>query len=565
MSVLHGLNNLMLQIAKRIIRWRGVSTDAELRSSQEGAPRHELNGKAGTFISEVSEPSFELIVNSTPALIWSARPDGQNEWVSRPFLEYVGCSPEQLRGWGWMNVIHPDDRSGIATVLKDGAASREIRHVEARIRRNDGEYHWCLFTAKSVLDEFDNARWYGISTDIEEQKRAGEQLRRSEAFLAEGQYLAQIGNFSWRQAANEIIWSDPLYRIFELDPAIPVTLDMIAARVHPDDIPLMGEMIERAQAGDTDFEYQHRILMPDSSTKCVHLIAHRVHGPPHEVEYIGAVLDVTQRRLSEEALTNARSELAHVARVMSLGTLTASIAHEVNQPLSGIITNAGTCLRMLAADPPNIEGARETARRTIRDGHRAADVIARLRALFSKRPTTIESVDLNKTALEVIALLRSDLCKERIVLSTELAGELPPARGDRVQLQQVIMNLLRNATDALSTIEGRPRLLQIRTELDDQDHIRLTVRDAGVGLQTEDTERIFDAFHTTKGEGMGMGLSISRTIIESHDGRLTASSNDGPGASFVFTIPAYRSESAGTEEAGPAFTGQNGSNDCRGE
>jgi signal transduction histidine kinase len=222
---------------------------------------------------------------------------------------------------------------------------------------------------------------------------------------------------------------------------------------------------------------------------------------------------------------------------MSLGALTASIAHELNQPLSGIITNASTCLRMLNADPPNVGGARETARRTIRDGNRASEVITRLRALFSKNGATIESVDLNEATREVIALLQSEHQRSRIILRTELADDLPPVTGDRVQLQQVILNLLVNASDAMSGIDDRQRQLVIRTERDAEDCVRLTVQDAGVGFDPQDADRLFESFYTTKNDGMGIGLSVSRSIIESHHGRLGASLNNGPGATFSFSIP----------------------------
>ena len=220
--------------------------------------------------------------------------------------------------------------------------------------------------------------------------------------------------------------------------------------------------------------------------------------------------------------------------------MTASIAHEVNQPLSGIITNASTCLRMLAADPPNVDGARETARRTIRDGNRASDVITRLRALFGKKDATTGPVDLNSAAREVIALSLSELQRSRVVLRTEFADDLPLVMGDRVQLQQVILNLVRNAADAMSNVDDRPRQLVIRTERDENDHVRLTVQDAGVGFEPQDAERLFDAFYTTKSEGMGIGLSVSRSIIERHHGRLWAAPNDGPGATFSFSIPCGR-------------------------
>jgi len=244
-----------------------------------------------------------------------------------------------------------------------------------------------------------------------------------------------------------------------------------------------------------------------------------------------------ERRHSEEALDKARSELAHVTRVMSLGALTASIAHEVNQPLSGIITNASTCMRMLDADPPNVDGARETARRTIRDGHRAADVITRLRALFSKKDGTSELVDLNQATREVIALSRRELERNRVILRTQLADNLPRVTGDRVQLQQVILNLLRNSSDAMSAVNDRPRELVFKTELEDGDHVRLSVRDTGKGFDPQTMDRLFHAFYTTKDGGMGMGLSVSRSIIENHQGRLWATANDGPGVTFMFTIP----------------------------
>jgi signal transduction histidine kinase len=217
--------------------------------------------------------------------------------------------------------------------------------------------------------------------------------------------------------------------------------------------------------------------------------------------------------------------------------LTASIAHEVNQPLSGIITNASTCLRMLAADPPNVEGARETARRTIRDGNRASDVIARVRALFSKKEPAIEAVDLSEVTREVMALSLSDLQRNRVVLQSALAEDLPAITGDRIQLQQVILNLLRNASDAMADVHDRPRQLLVRTEREDGDRVRVSVRDAGVGVDPQNVDKLLDAFYTTKTDGMGIGLSISRSIIERHHGRLWAEANDGPGATFSFSIP----------------------------
>jgi C4-dicarboxylate-specific signal transduction histidine kinase len=222
---------------------------------------------------------------------------------------------------------------------------------------------------------------------------------------------------------------------------------------------------------------------------------------------------------------------------MSLGALTASIAHEVNQPLSGIVTNAGTCLRMLSATPPNIEIAKETARRTIRDGNRAADVITRLRSLFSNKTISREAVDLNEAAREVLALTARDLQTGGVVVRTEFTDGLPLVSGDRIQLQQVIMNLLRNASDAMRDIDDRPRRLRISTTTTENGDVKLTVQDVGIGLGADGPERIFQAFYTTKGDGMGIGLSVSRSIIESHGGRLWVEANDGPGTTLSFIVP----------------------------
>lgn len=369
--------------------------------------------------------------------------------------------------------------------------------------------------------------------------RSEEELRRSEAFLAEGQRLSLTGTFSWNVATDAMTWSEELYRIYELEVGVPVTLDLSRGRVHPEDIGLIErlKMLDRAPDRGNAVEWPYRLLMPDASIKYLHAVAHATRDQDGQLEYIAAVQDVTARRLSEEALAKASSELAKVSRVTSLGVLTASIAHEVNQPLSGIITNAGTCLRMLDASPPDIEGARETARRTIRDGNRAADVITRLRALFSKEEFTPEALDLNEVMREVIALAESDLQRNLVTLQSELAADLPSSIGDRIQLQQVVLNLVRNATDAMASVHDRPRRLLIKTEREEPHGVRVTVRDSGVGIDPQSMNKVLDAFYTTKSDGMGIGLSVSQSIIDRHHGRLWGEPNDGPGATFAFSIP----------------------------
>jgi len=465
-----------------------------------------------------------------------------------------GLAPGSFDGTykGWKKMMYAPDWPTVVEAIQHAHQTGTVE-AEYRVVWPDGSLHWLSTNGRMFFDgEGNPLRMVGFTSDVTRRKQAEEALRRSQAFLTEGQQLARMGNFSWQVATKNITWSEQLYRIFDFESSVPMTLELIATRVHPDDMPMIYDMAERAERGEKDFEYEHRLLMPDRSIKHLHVVAHRTYDQDGRLEYIGAVQDVTERRLSEEALSKVRSELAHVTRVTSLGTLTASIAHEVNQPLSGIITNASTCLRMLAADPPNVEGARETARRTIRDGNRASEVISRLRALFGKKEPTNEPVDLNEAAREVIALSLSELHRKQVVSQSDFDEDLPTVMGDRVQLQQVILNLLLNASDAMNDIADRPRLVVIKTEPYEGNHVRLTVKDAGVGLEPENVGKLFDAFYTTKNSGMGIGLSVSRSIIESHHGRLWAMPNeDEPGATFSFSIP-FATDGAMTAQAGSA-------------
>ena len=364
-------------------------------------------------------------------------------------------------------------------------------------------------------------------------------LRQSEAFLVEAQRLSSTGSFSWCLATDHLIWSEEMYRIFGFDRHLPITLDRLLTRVHPDDLSLVTGMIERARREGSGYayEYEYRLLLPDSSVKYLHVRAHGTQDQNGDIEVIGAIQDVTDRRVSQLALDQARSELAHMARVTSLGALTASIAHELNQPLAGIITNAGTCVRMLGSNPPNITGALETARRTIRDGNRASEVISGLRALFTRKGAATEALDLNEAAREVLALTVNELQRNQVVLRLDLQDDLPAVMGNRVQLQQVILNLVMNASDAMSGIEDRSRVLLVKTKADQLHQITLSVADTGVGVGAEAVNQLFESFYTTKPEGLGIGLFVSRFIIESHQGSLQARPNDGPGVTFLFSIP----------------------------
>jgi PAS domain S-box-containing protein len=484
--------------------------------------------------------------NVVGIVMWNL--EGTITGANEAFLRMVQYRREDLATsrLRWMDLTpaewHARDEGAITELRTTGI----FRPFEKEYFRKDGSRVPVLLGG--ALFEGSGNEGVAFVLDLSEQKRAERALRRSEAFLAEGQRLGQIGSYSWRVATNEITWSEQLYRIYELQIGVPVTLEMIRTRVHPEDVTLYEKMIEqvRGGAGGKDFEWHYRLLMPDHSIKYLHAVARATRDQDDQLEYIAAIQNVTARRLTEEARDKARSELAHVARVMSLGTLAASIAHEINQPLSGIVTNASTCLRMLAADPPSVEGARETARRTIRDCNRATDVITRLRGLYSRKAPSPEPMDLNEAAREVIALSLSQLQRNQVMLRQELADNLPLVTGDRVQLQQVILNLIANASEAMSRVNDRPRELLIRTEREG-DRICLTVKDVGVGFAPHAADRLFESFYTTKAGGMGIGLSVSRSIIDAHQGRLWAALNQGPGSTFSFAIPCGAECLAGAE------------------
>ncbi len=384
-----------------------------------------------------------------------------------------------------------------------------------------------------------------LRTEIAERKRAEQELKRSEArhrlvVEAASDAVISIDEHGMITLANPATKS-----VFGHEPAELIGKPLTV---------LMPEAMSTLhQAGYKRYlETGERRL----NWRGTEVIARRANGTDFPVEvsfgemtahegkiFTGFIRDISEKkraqddwRQAQEELRHTQAELARMMRVMTMGQLTASIAHEVSQPLSGIIMNASTCLRMLHSDPPNLDGARETVRRTLRDGNRATDVITRLRTLFSKKQTNIEPVDLNEAAGEVIVLLSGELKKNSVILQQQFGDTLPPVMGDRVQLQQVILNLVRNASDAMADVNDRPRRLLVRTQTEGDD-VHVFVQDSGVGFDPETADRLFESFFTTKQEGMGVGLSLSRSIVEAHRGRLWAARNEGPGATFAFCIP----------------------------
>ena len=481
------------------------------------------------------------LLDSIPGLVALLTVTGEVDFVNRHILDYTGQTLDELKQWGTNGTVHAEDLPHVAQVFGHSIGSGSPYEIVQRLRRCDGVYRWFQNSGFPVRDAGGGVVcWCVLLTDIDERKHAEDALRESEleSRLIVDSIPGLVATFT---PAGEVEFVNRQVLDY-----YGMTLEDLkhwqtANATHPEDLPRVVELFRHSIASGTPFDFEVRTRRADGVFRWF-----RSRGFPQRdangqiVRWYNLLIDIDERMRAEEALNKARSDLAHVARVTTVSALTASIAHEINQPLSGIMTNAGTCLRMLANEPPDIDGARETARRMIRDGDRASDVITRLRSMFSKKEFTLEPLDLNDVAREVIALSLSELQQHRVVLQVELAGDLPCVPGDRIQIQQVILNLLRNAADAMTDVHDRPRQLLIKTDREGDDRVRVSVRDAGRGLRRESMDQLFDAFYTTKSEGMGIGLYVSRSIVERHHGRLWAEPNDGPGANFSFWIPVNR-------------------------
>jgi predicted ATPase/C4-dicarboxylate-specific signal transduction histidine kinase len=480
--------------------------------------------------SEVPESVLRYVIRTQQTVILDdASLDNlfsEDEYISRTDPKSVLCLPLIKQG-KLMGVLYLENRLAPHVFTPARLAVLDLLASQAAI-------------------SLENARLYAdLERENLERQRVEEELRRSESLMAEGQRISRIGSWAWNLRTGKLFWSAEQWRMFGLDPdAGEMTFGLFTEFVHPADRSFVLETVNGAIRIGASFNLEFRISLPNGGVKYIQGAGHPVVAKSGELEeYIGAAMDLTEQKHAEEELRRkeadlrkSQAELAHVTRVMTMGELAASIAHEVSQPLTGIVTNGNACIRWLGAEPPNLGEARQSVNRIIRDGKRAGDVIGRIRALFKKTDMAKEPLDLSEMIREVIDLIRNEIEKKQITLRLELARDLPLLLGDRVQLQQVMLNLILNGIEAMNRIDGPRRELIISTQVHRDAGVLVEVRDTGEGFDPGFVDQMFNAFQTTKTGGLGMGLSISRSIVENHYGQLWATANQGPGASFHFTL-----------------------------
>jgi hypothetical protein len=507
--------------AGQVIKWYGTNTDIEDRKRAEGAFR-------------AREHSFRSIVDSIPGLVSTMTATGETEMVNERVVQYTGKTLEEMRNW--LPTVHPEDRALAANRWWRSVETGNPYDVEERIERADGVYRWFHARGLPLRDaEGQIVRWHVLLTDIEDRKRAEEALRESEIDL--GLIVETIPALVWCAAPKgEVTYVNQ--RVLNYT---GVRLDSLAQTgwtnfLHPDDLEPTLRAWAHAVATGQPYEVQFRFRRSDGVYRWFQVLGQPLRDSEgHMTRWYGLLIDIEDRKNMEEALHDTRARLSRATQIATVGELAASIAHEVNQPLTAVIANGHACLRWLLAQPSNLPEAIQAAERIIGSGKSAAEVVRRIRALFKQAESEKTPLDLKEVLTEVVRLLKSETLRRGVVVETDLEEDLPPVMADRLQLQQVVFNLLQNGIDAMDTLTDRPKKLVIRSKRQSADTILIEIRDHGAGLS--DFEKPFEAFYSTKENGMGMGLAICRSIIDAHHGRLWAAPTAGPGATFYVTLP----------------------------
>jgi PAS domain S-box-containing protein len=525
---------LEVRVADRTAELTRANEELSLEIEERKRADEKLQKSEG-YLAEAQRLSHTGSWASTPAM-------GEIRYFSEECYRVVGFDPHGglPRYETFFNRIHPDDQAKLREAVETAGREKAEFELDYRIIHPGGEIRDIHVVGHPVFSPSgDLVEYVGTVMDVTERRRAEEKLRQSEAYLAEAQKLTHTGSWVWNVAERRALHiSEEWYCIYGFDREEGMLMwEKREERIHPDDRAGQRQAIERAVSEKSDYDIEYRILLPTGAIRHLHSVGHPVlDASGNLVQFVGSSTDTTERRQAEEALRQAQADLARISRITTMGELTASLAHEVNQPIAAAVTDANTCLRWLNRDQPDLEEAREAASRVVKDATRAAEIISRIRLLFKKVNPQWESVDLNEIIREMVALMRGEAARHSISVRTELAAELPQAMGDRVQLQQVLMNLMMNGNEAMKDADG-PRELVIRSQRTEDGQLMVSISDTGVGLPPQQADQIFNAFFTTKAHGTGMGLRISRTIVESHGGRLWASDNSPRGASFCFTLP----------------------------
>jgi PAS domain S-box-containing protein len=456
------------------------------------------------------------------------------------FQAMLGYSAEELRKLSPADLMPEEEREAARTrllELRDGKHSNY--EVVTRYRRKDGTIIWVnTFVSTIPGNKSDPPVFLATAIDITDRHHAERELRRTATYLAEAEKLSHTGCWARNTKSGELFWSPEEWRIFGLDPATTrLSYQVFLELVHPEDRTLLEEESRRAVREKRAYSIPFRAVLRDGTIKHIHSVGKPIFEESGDVvEYIGVSMDETERKRGEAALHEAQAELARVARLTTMGELAAAIAHEINQPLAAVVTNGNASLRWLARDTPNLEEAQQAVNRIVKEANRASDVIGRIRTLLRNDKPEFVGLNINDAIRDVLTLAQSALQSRGVSVRTELPAGLPPVLGDRVQLQQVIMNLIINGADAMQQVTDRPRVVSIRSRLD-TDSVQVAVEDSGTGLDASMIGRIFDPLFTTKPNGMGMGLSICRSIVEAHGGRLEAANGACHGAVFQFSVP----------------------------